>query len=312
MGTMIQGHALTEEQFRGERFAAWRSDLRGNNDLLTITQPNIIAGIHREYLLAGADVISTNTFNSSAVSQADYGMQSLVGELNLGSARLARQTADEVTAQTGRQRFVAGALGPTSRTASLSPDVNDPGFRNISFDELVDGYSQAARALIEGGIDVVLIETIFDTLNAKAALFAVRGVLDDLEADLPIIVSGTISDASGRTLSGQTTEAFWNSIRHARPAVVGLNCALGGKQLRPYIEELARIADTYVCAYPNAGLPNAFGEYDETAQDTAETLREFAASGFLNMVGGCCGTTPEHIRAIVRAVADLPPRPVPS
>ena len=292
MGTMIQRHALTEEQFRGERFAAWRSDLRGNNDLLTLTQPKIIAAIHREYLLAGADVISTNTFNSSPVSQADYGMQSLVGELNLGAARLARQVADEVSAQTGRQRFVAGALGPTSRTASLSPDVNDPGFRNISFDELVAGYSQAASALIEGGADMILIETVFDTLNAKAALFAVRTVLDDSATDLPIIVSGTISDASGRTLSGQTTEAFWNSIRHARPAVVGLNCALGGKQLRPYVEELARIADTFVCAYPNAGLPNAFGEYDETPQETAAILGEFAASGFLNMLGGCCGTTP--------------------
>jgi 5-methyltetrahydrofolate--homocysteine methyltransferase len=312
MGTMIQRHALSEEQFRGERFAAWRSDLRGNNDLLSITQPAVIAGIHREYLLAGADVISTNTFNSNAVSQADYGMQSLVGELNQTAARLARRVADEVTAETGRQRFVAGALGPTSRTASLSPDVNDPGFRNISFDELVAGYSQATRALIEGGVDVILIETVFDTLNAKAALFAVRGVLDELETDLPIIVSGTISDASGRTLSGQTTEAFWNSIRHARPAVVGLNCALGGKQLRPYIEELARIADTYVCAYPNAGLPNAFGEYDETPEQTAEILGEFAASGFVNMVGGCCGTTPEHIRATVRAVAALPPRAVPT
>jgi 5-methyltetrahydrofolate--homocysteine methyltransferase len=311
MGTMIQRHALSEEQFRGERFAAWRSDLRGNNDLLSITQPAVIADIHREYLLAGADVISTNTFNSNAVSQADYGLQSLVGELNQAAARLARRVADEVTAETGKQRFVAGALGPTSRTASLSPDVNDPGFRNISFDELVAGYSQATRALIDGGVDAILIETVFDTLNAKAALFAVRGVLDDLEADLPIIVSGTISDASGRTLSGQTTEAFWNSIRHARPAVVGLNCALGGKQLRPYIEELARIADTYVCAYPNAGLPNAFGEYDETPQQTAEILGEFAASGFVNMVGGCCGTTPEHIRAMVRAVADLPPRAVP-
>jgi 5-methyltetrahydrofolate--homocysteine methyltransferase len=312
MGTMIQRHALSEEQFRGERFTAWRSDLRGNNDLLSITQPAVIAGIHREYLLAGADVISTNTFNSNAVSQADYGMQSLVGELNQTAARLARRVADEVTAETGRQRFVAGALGPTSRTASLSPDVNDPGFRNISFDELVAGYSQATRALIEGGVDVILIETVFDTLNAKAALFAVRGVLDELETDLPIIVSGTISDASGRTLSGQTTEAFWNSIRHARPAVVGLNCALGGKQLRPYIEELARIADTYVCAYPNAGLPNAFGEYDETPEQTAEILGEFAASGFVNMVGGCCGTTPEHIRATVRAVAALPPRAVPT
>ena len=312
MGTMIQRHALTEQQFRGERFAAWRTDLRGNNDLLSITQPHLIAAIHRDYLLAGADVISTNTFNSSAVSQADYGMQSLVGELNLAAARLARQVADEVGAETGRQRFVAGALGPTSRTASLSPDVNDPGFRNISFDELVAGYSQAARALIEGGVDILLIETVFDTLNAKAALFAVRAVLDEVGAELPIIVSGTISDASGRTLSGQTTEAFWNSIRHARPAVVGLNCALGGKQLRPYIEELARIADTYVCAYPNAGLPNAFGEYDETPQQTAAILGEFASSGFLNMLGGCCGTTPEHIRAMVQAVEGLPPRVVPS
>ncbi|MEP6549458.1 MAG: methionine synthase [Gammaproteobacteria bacterium] len=311
MGTMIQGHGLSERQFRGERFAAWRSDVRGNNDLLSITQPEIIAGIHREYLLAGADVICTNTFNSTAVSQADYGMQSLVGELNLAAACLARRVADEVTDTTGTPRFVAGALGPTSRTASLSPDVNDPGFRNITFDELVSCYSQAARALIEGGVDIILIETVFDTLNAKAALFAVRGVLDEAETDLPLIVSGTISDASGRTLSGQTTEAFWNSIRHARPAVVGLNCALGGKQLRPYIEELARIADTYVCAYPNAGLPNAFGEYDETPEHTAAILGEFAASGFINMVGGCCGTTPDHIRAVVRAVADVPTRVVP-
>jgi 5-methyltetrahydrofolate--homocysteine methyltransferase len=312
MGTMIQKHALGEDQFRGERFAAWRSDLRGNNDLLSITQPSVICAIHREYLLAGADVISTNTFNSNAVSQSDYGMQSVVGELNQAAARLARRVADEVAAETGRPRFVAGALGPTSRTASLSPDVNDPGFRNIHFDELVAGYSEAARALIEGGVDVILIETVFDTLNAKAALFAVRAVLDDMGAELPIIVSGTISDASGRTLSGQTTEAFWNSIRHARPAVVGLNCALGGKQLRPYIEELARIADTYVCAYPNAGLPNAFGEYEETPQETAAILAEFAASGFVNMVGGCCGTTPEHIRAMVRAVSNLPPRALPS
>ena len=312
MGTMIQGHQLGEQHFRGERFATWRTDLRGNNDLLSITQPQIIAAIHRDYLLAGSDVISTNTFNSSPVSQADYGLESFVGELNLAAARLARQAADEVGAETGRRRFVAGALGPTSRTASLSPDVNDPGFRNISFDELVAGYSLATRALIDGGVDIILIETIFDTLNAKAALFAVRGVLDELGTDLPIIVSGTISDASGRTLSGQTTEAFWNSIRHARPAVVGLNCALGGKQLRPYVEELARIADTYVCAYPNAGLPNAFGEYDETPDQTAAILGEFAASGFLNMLGGCCGTTPDHIRAMVRAVAGLPTRAVPN
>jgi 5-methyltetrahydrofolate--homocysteine methyltransferase len=311
MGTMIQRHRFSEEQFRGERFKEWRSDLRGNNDLLVITQPQIIADIHREYLEAGADVISTNTFNSTAVSQADYGMQSLVGELNLVAARLARQVADEVTAKSGVQRFVAGALGPTNRTASLSPDVNDPGFRNISFDELVAAYSDVTRALIAGGVDMILIETVFDTLNAKAALFAVRQVFDEAGAELPIIVSGTITDASGRTLSGQTTEAFWNSIRHAKPLVVGLNCALGGKQLRPYIEELSRIADTYVCAYPNAGLPNAFGEYDESANETAEILKEFAASGFVNMVGGCCGTTPEHIRAIVRAVDGIAPRALP-
>jgi 5-methyltetrahydrofolate--homocysteine methyltransferase len=311
MGTMIQAHRLSEEAFRGERFAEWQTDLRGNNDLLAITQPQIIENIHRQYLQAGADVISTNTFNSTAVSQADYGMQSLVSELNLNAARLARQVADEVSSQSGVQRFVAGALGPTSRTASLSPDVNDPGFRNISFDELVATYSEATRALIAGDVDMILIETVFDTLNAKAALFAVREVFDEMGAELPIIVSGTISDASGRTLSGQTTEAFWNSIRHARPTVVGLNCALGGKQLRPYVEELSRIADTYVCVYPNAGLPNAFGEYDETAEQTAEILREFAACGFLNMVGGCCGTTPEHIRSMVRAVAGLAPRIVP-
>ena len=312
MGTMIQRHRLGEREFRGERFADWPSDLRGNNDLLAITQPQIIAGIHREYLLAGADVISTNTFNSTPVSQSDYRMESLVGELNLAAARLARRVADDVAAETGRPRFVAGALGPPGRTASLSPDVNDPGFRNISFDELVTGYSIAARALVEGGVDLLLIETVFDTLNAKAALFAVREVLDNAGTDLPIIVSGTITDASGRTLSGQTTEAFWNSIRHARPAAVGLNCALGGKQLRPYVEELSRIADTHVCAYPNAGLPNAFGEYDETPAQTAEILREFATSGFLNMLGGCCGTTPDHIRAMALAVADVPPRVVPT
>ncbi len=312
MGTMIQRHRLGEADFRGGRFADWRSDLRGNNDLLSITQPQIIADIHRQYLLAGADLISTNTFNSTPVSQSDYHMEALIGELNSSAARLARQAADEVGASTGRQRFVAGALGPTGRTASLSPDVNDPGFRNITFDELVSGYSQAAQALVAGGVDAILIETVFDTLNAKAALFAVRAVLDAAGLDLPIIVSGTITDASGRTLSGQTTEAFWNSIRHARPTAVGLNCALGGRQLRPYIEELSRIADTYVCAYPNAGLPNAFGDYDESAAETAEVLREFALSGFVNMVGGCCGTTPEHIRAIAGAVAGVPARSVPT
>jgi 5-methyltetrahydrofolate--homocysteine methyltransferase len=312
MGTMIQRQRLSESEFRGSRFADWPNDVRGNNDLLVITQPQIIAAIHREYLLAGADLISTNTFNSSAVSQSDYRMEFLASELNLAAARLARQVADEVTALSGQQRFVAGALGPTNRTASLSPDVNDPGYRNIDFDELANAYADAVRALIAGGVDAILIETIFDTLNAKAALFAVREVLDEVGADLPIIVSGTITDASGRTLSGQMTEAFWNSIRHAKPAVVGLNCAMGGKQLRPYIEELARIADTYVCAYPNAGLPNAFGEYDETPLQTAQILQEFALSGFLNMVGGCCGTTPEHIREIAGAVAGVAPRNVPS
>ncbi|HTB87521.1 MAG TPA: methionine synthase [Steroidobacteraceae bacterium] len=311
MGTMIQRHRFSEEQFRGERFKDWRSDLRGNNDLLTLTQPQSIAAIHRAYLEAGADVISTNTFNSTSVSQADYGMQTLVGDLNLEAARLARQVADEFSASSGVRRFVAGALGPTNRTASLSPDVNDPGFRNISFDELVAAYSEVTRSLMAGGVDMILIETVFDTLNAKAALFAVRQVFDEVGEELPIIVSGTITDASGRTLSGQTTEAFWNSIRHARPLVVGLNCALGGRQLRPYIEELSRIAEIYVCAYPNAGLPNAFGEYDETPEQTAETLRDFAASGFVNMVGGCCGTTPEHIQAIKRAVAGLAPRALP-
>ena len=311
MGTMIQRHRFSEEQFRGGRFKDWRSDVRGNNDLLTLTQPQSIADIHRAYLDAGADVISTNTFNSTSISQADYGMQALVGELNLEAARLARRVADECSTASGVQRYVAGALGPTNRTASLSPDVNDPGFRNISFDELVAAYSEVTRSLMAGGVDIILIETVFDTLNAKAALFAVRQVFDEVGEELPIIVSGTITDASGRTLSGQTTEAFWNSIRHARPLVVGLNCALGGKQLRPYIEELSRIAEIYVCAYPNAGLPNAFGEYDETAEQTAETLRDFAASGFVNMVGGCCGTTPEHIQAIKRAVTGLTPRALP-
>ena len=311
MGTMIQRHRLSEAQFRGERFAAWPSDLRGNNDLLVLTQPELIRDLHRDYLLAGADVIATNTFNSNAISQADYRMESLAPELNAAAARLARQSADAVAAETGRERFVAGALGPTNRTASLSPDVNDPAFRNVDFDGLVAGYAAAAHALLEGGVDLLLIETVFDTLNAKAALFAVRQVFDQAGYEVPIMVSGTITDASGRTLSGQTTEAFWNSIRHAKPLIVGLNCALGGKQLRPYIEEFARIADTFVCAYPNAGLPNAFGEYDESPQETAAVLREFASSGFLNMVGGCCGTTPEHIRALSGAVAGIAPRAIP-
>src|SRR5688572_8959784 len=312
MGTVIQSYRLEESEYRGARFRDWARDLKGNNDLLSITRPELIAEIHRRYLDAGADIIETNTFNASAPSQSDYGLEGLVHELNLASARIARRAADEAAARTGRPRFVAGALGPTSRTASLSPKVNDPGFRNTSFEELATSYAEATRALIEGGVDMILVETIFDTLNAKAALFAVRQVLDELALGLPILVSGTITDASGRTLSGQTVEAFWNSIRHARPLVVGLNCALGAKQLRPYVEELARIADAYVCAYPNAGLPNAFGEYDEAACETAELLRDFAASGFVNIVGGCCGTTPDHVAHIREAVDKLPPRRPPA
>jgi 5-methyltetrahydrofolate--homocysteine methyltransferase len=308
MGTVIQSYKLGEADYRGERFRDWPKDLKGNNDLLVLTRPEVIGEIHRRYLEAGADIVETNTFNSNATSQADYGTEALVRELNLAAAQVARRAADEVTARTGRQRFVAGALGPTNRTASLSPNVNDPGYRNVSFDELAATYTEATRALVEGGVDLILVETIFDTLNAKAALFAVRSVLDEAGLDLPVMVSGTITDASGRTLSGQTVEAFWNSVRHARPEVIGLNCALGAKQLRPYVEELSRIADAYVCAYPNAGLPNAFGEYDEAACETAELVREYATSGFVNIVGGCCGTTPEHIGHIAQSIAGLPPR----
>ena len=302
MGTMIQRHKLDEAGYRGERFRSYGRDVRGNNDLLTLTQPEVIAGIHRAYFEAGADIVETNTFNATTISQADYGMEALVPELNYGAAQLARSVADAFAQGSGRPAFVAGALGPTSRMASMSPDVNDPGFRAVKFDELVATYSEAARGLVLGGADLLLIETVFDTLNAKAAIYAVETVFDELNLRLPLIVSGTITDASGRTLSGQTTEAFWNSIRHAKPLAVGLNCALGAQQLRPYVQELARVADTNVCAYPNAGLPNAFGEYDETPQETAAILAEFAASGLLNIVGGCCGTTPDHIRLIREAV----------
>ena len=312
MGTMIQRRRLDEAAFRGERLRDSARDLRGNNDLLTLTQPEVIADIHRAYLTAGVDLIETNTFNSNAPSQGDYGLESLVEELNREAARLARLVADEFTAATGDPRFVAGAIGPTNRTASLSPNVNDPGSRNITFDELVATYSLATRALIEGGVDALLVETIFDTLNAKAALVAVRTVLDELALDLPLIISGTITDASGRTLSGQTLEAFWNSVRHARPAAIGLNCALGAQQLRPYVAELARLADTCVCAYPNAGLPNAFGEYDETPEMTADLLSEFAASGLVNLLGGCCGTTPGHIRLIREGALKHPTRTLPT
>ncbi len=311
MGTMIQDYRLNESDYRGERFKSWPSDLKGNNDILVLTQPQIVAEIHRKYLDAGADIIETNTFTANHSSQADYRAEELVRDINLAAAQIARRAADEYTAQTGKVTFVAGALGPTNRTASLSPNVNDPAYRNIDFDQLAATYLDGARALIEGGVDLLLIETIFDTLNAKAAVFAARQAVDESGIDIPIVISGTITDASGRTLSGQTTEAFWNSMRHARPLAIGLNCALGAKQLRPYIEELSRIADVYVSAYPNAGLPNAFGEYDEAACQTAELIREFATSGFVNIVGGCCGTTPEHIRHIAEAVAGLPPRKPP-
>lgn len=312
MGTMIQSFKLEEADFRGERFADWPQDVKGNNDLLILSRPDVIADIERAYLDAGADIIETNTFNSTRVSQADYGMEELAYELNLEGARIARRVCDEKTAETPeRPRFVAGVLGPTSRTCSLSPDVNNPGYRNITFDALVDNYSEATRGLVEGGADLIMIETIFDTLNAKAAIFAVQGVFEELGVELPIMISGTITDASGRTLSGQTTEAFWNSVRHAKPISIGLNCALGAKELRPYLEELSSKADTHVSAHPNAGLPNAFGEYDETPEQTAELVGEFAAAGFVNIVGGCCGTTPEHIRAIAEAVSKHPPRQIP-
>ncbi len=310
MGTMIQRHTLEEEHFRGERFADWHTDLKGNNDLLSLTQPDIICDIHRAYLEAGADIIETNTFNSTQVSQADYQMEAISREINVASALLARKAADEFSTPE-RPRFVAGILGPTSRTASLSPDVNDPGARNVTFDELVENYTESTHALIEGGVDLIMVETIFDTLNAKAALFAVQQVFEELGTELPIMISGTITDASGRTLSGQTPEAFWNSVRHAKPISIGLNCALGPKELRPHLLEISTVADTMVSAHPNAGLPNEFGGYDLDAANMAETVAEFASAGLLNIVGGCCGTTPEHISAIADAVAAIKPRQVP-
>jgi 5-methyltetrahydrofolate--homocysteine methyltransferase len=311
MGTMIQQHKLDERAFRGDRFRAHGKDLKGNNDILVLTKPEVISGIHRAYLDAGADIIETNTFNSSAISQADYGTEALVPEINYRAARIARETADQFALAAGRPAFVAGALGPTSRMASLSPDVNDPGYRSVTFDDLVATYREAGRALLIGGIDLLLIETIFDVLNAKAAIYAVHSLFDELAIEVPLIISGTISDASGRLLSGQTTEAFWNSIRHSKPLAVGLNCALGATQLRQYIADLSNVADTYVSAYPNAGLPNAFGEYDETAAETAEILRDFASSGLLNIVGGCCGTTPDHIRLMSEGLRKFPRRAIP-
>ncbi|GAA0616909.1 methionine synthase [Halomonas beimenensis] len=311
MGTMLQNAALSEEDFRGERFADWPSELKGNNDLLALTCPELVTRIHRDYLEAGADIVETNTFNSTRLSQSDYGMEALVPELNRESARLARAVCDAVAEETGVPRYVAGVLGPTSRTASLSPDVNDPAKRNVTFDELRDNYREAAEALIAGGSDLILIETIFDTLNAKAAIYALEELFEDRGERLPVMISGTITDASGRTLSGQTTEAFWNSIRHARPLSVGLNCALGAEELRPYLKELAEKADTFVSAHPNAGLPNEFGEYDQTPEEMAAIVAEFARSGLVNIIGGCCGSTPEHIAAIHRAIQGLAPRELP-
>jgi 5-methyltetrahydrofolate--homocysteine methyltransferase len=334
MGTMIQQYDLQEADYRGARFAhgfdaqsapaiadaghahgagcGCGHDQKGNNDLLTLTRPDVIGAIHRAYLDAGADLLETNTFNSTTISLLDYGLQHLARELNEQGARLARRVCDEVEALTpDRPRFVVGVLGPTSRTASISPDVNRPGFRAISFDELRVAYREAADGLIDGGADVIMVETIFDTLNAKAALFAIEEAFEARGARLPIMISGTITDASGRTLSGQTAEAFWYSLRHAQPLSIGLNCALGAKDLRVHVDVLSQVADTHVSAHPNAGLPNAFGGYDETPEDMAGVLREFAEAGLLNIVGGCCGTTPAHIRAIGDVVAGLPPRALP-
>ncbi|UBB26689.1 homocysteine S-methyltransferase family protein [Pseudoxanthomonas japonensis] len=323
MGTMIQRHGLQEADYRGERFVdgfdsrqpehghgpGCGHDLKGNNDLLLLTKPEVIAGVHTAYLEAGADLVETNTFNATAVSQADYHLEHLVYELNKAGAQVARACCDEVEAKTpDKPRFVIGVLGPTSRTASISPDVNDPGFRNTSFDELRATYREAIDGLIDGGADCLMVETIFDTLNAKAALFAIEEAFDARGARLPIMISGTITDASGRTLSGQTAEAFYTSMAHSRPLSIGLNCALGARDLREHVETLANVADGYVSAHPNAGLPNAFGEYDETPEEMAATLKEFAQSGLLNLVGGCCGTSPAHIQAIAQAVAGIPPR----
>jgi 5-methyltetrahydrofolate--homocysteine methyltransferase len=310
MGTMIQRHRLEEADYRGARFADWPSDVKGNNDLLVLTRPEVIREIHSQYLAAGADILETNTFNANSISMADYGMEALVHEINLEAAKLARSVADEYDTP-DRPRFVAGVLGPTSRTATLSPDVNDPGFRNVSFDQLVATYYEATDGLVKGGADLILIETVFDTLNAKAAVFAVKKYFDDVGQTWPIMISGTITDASGRTLSGQTVEAFWNSLRHAEPLSFGFNCALGARELRQHVEEIAHKADCLVSAHPNAGLPNAFGGYDESPRQMAAQIGEWARSGLLNIVGGCCGTTPEHIKAIAEAVADCPPRQVP-
>jgi 5-methyltetrahydrofolate--homocysteine methyltransferase len=313
MGTMIQRHKLEEADYRGDRFKDWHTDVKGNNDLLSITQPDIIIGIHKLYLEAGADIVETNTFSSTVIAQADYDMQSLAYELNVASAKCARIAADEYTAKDpAKPRFVAGAIGPLNKTLSLSPDVNNPGYRAVTFDEVASAYTEQIRGLIDGGVDILLIETIFDTLNAKAAIYAAKNFFrTNGVAELPIMISGTITDASGRTLSGQTLEAFYTSVMHANPLSVGLNCALGAKEMRSHVEELSQIASCYVSAYPNAGLPNAFGEYDEQPHETAHIIEEWAENGWLNIVGGCCGTTPDHIKHIAEEVSKFKPRQLP-
>jgi 5-methyltetrahydrofolate--homocysteine methyltransferase len=314
MGTMIQRYNLQEEDYRGARFKDWHTDLKGNNDLLCLTQPQIVKEIHKQYLVAGANILETNTFNAQAVSMADYDMQKFAYEINVEAAKMAKLAVEEFCAETGAdrsERFVAGAIGPMNKTLSLSPDVNNPGYRAITFDEVADAYYEQIQGLVEGGIDIILIETIFDTLNAKAAIFAIKKFFKASGMKLPVMVSGTITDASGRTLSGQTLEAFLISVSHANPVSIGLNCALGADQMRPHIEELAGLAPCYVSAYPNAGLPNAMGEYDEFPAHTAGVIAEWAREGWVNLVGGCCGTTPDHIAAIAAAMKNLEPRKLP-
>jgi len=312
MGTMIQRYKLDEKGYRGERFKDFSRDLKGNNDLLVLTQPKIISEIHNAYLEAGADIVETNTFNAQAISQSDYGLEDIAYEMNVAAAKLAREAADAWTKKTPEKpRFVAGAVGPTNRTASISPDVNNPGFRNVSFDALVAAYATQVRGLIDGGVDTILIETVFDTLNAKAAGFAVEQVFDEMGVELPIMISGTITDLSGRNLSGQTPEAFWYSMQHLKPFSVGLNCSFGAEQLRPAVADMAAVADTLISVYPNAGLPNEMGGYDQSPDFMAGLLEEWAKDGLINIVGGCCGTTPDHIRTIAEAVAKYKPRPVP-
>src|SRR6266576_2983657 len=311
MGTMIQGLEYDETAFRGERFKDFHRDVRGNNDLLILTQPKAIEDIHADYLRAGADIVATNTFSSTSIAQADYDLAGIAYEMNLEGARLARAAAERVSAEDGRPRFVAGAIGPTNRTASISPDVSSPGYRAVTFDDLRTAYGEQINGLLDGGADLLLVETIFDTLNAKAALYAIAEIAEARGLDVPMMISGTITDKSGRLLSGQLPEAFWNSVRHARPITIGFNCALGAEDLRAHIADIGRVADTLVCAYPNAGLPNEFGQYDESPEYMARLVGEFARDGLVNIVGGCCGTTPDHIRQIVAAVEGVAPRGVP-